>query len=163
MDSRLNKQDDRRIKDIRPLIPPQILYEDFPLSSTSEQTVSKARTESEAIIAGSDDRLLCIVGPCSIHDIAAAKEYAVKLKDLAAMLDKNLVIIMRVYFEKPRTSVGWKGLINDPLMDGSFNINKGLKLARGLLQDINDIGMPCGVEFLDTLTPQYIGDLVSWG
>ena len=160
---RLNDADDIRIRQLKPLIPPQILMEDFPLTKIALKTVSEARRDAESVIKGTDDRLLVIVGPCSIHDPIAAIEYASRLKSIKERLSKNLVIIMRVYFEKPRTNVGWKGLINDPSMDGSFMINKGLKIARQLLLDINDMGIPAGVEFLDTLTPQYIGDLVSWG
>lgn len=159
----LNELDDRRIADLKPLISPVLLVEDFPVSEAAAQTVTRAREEAESIIKGHSDKLLCIVGPCSIHDIAAAKEYASKLKEYADAAKEDLCIIMRVYFEKPRTTVGWKGKINDPDMTGTFAINKGLKIARGLLLDLNESGVPAGVEFLDTLTPQYIGDLVAWG
>ncbi|TPX50832.1 hypothetical protein SeMB42_g00302 [Synchytrium endobioticum] len=159
----LNELDDRRIVDIKPLIPPQLLMEDFPLSIRALGTVRKGREIAEAIIKGRDDRLLVIVGPCSIHDVEAAKEYGKLLCNYAKKAEADLHIIMRVYFEKPRTTVGWKGLINDPNLDDTYSINKGLKIARGLLLDLNELGIPTGCEFLDTLTPQYIGDLVSWG
>jgi len=125
--------------------------------------VRRCRRAAESIIHKKDDRLLCIIGPCSVHDPKAAKEYCQKLAVAAKKYDPDLFIIMRVYFEKPRTTVGWKGLINDPFLDGSFRINEGLRIARTLLRDINAMGMGCGVEFLDTTTPQYIADLVSWG
>ncbi|TPX36147.1 hypothetical protein SmJEL517_g01413 [Synchytrium microbalum] len=160
---RINELDDRRIVDVKPLIPPQLLMEDYPLSSAAIDTVRKGREDAENIIKGVDDRLLVIVGPCSIHDVKAAKEYSKLLLDYAAKSAEDLHIIMRVYFEKPRTTVGWKGLINDPNLDDTYSINKGLKIARGLLLELNESGMPTGCEFLDTLTPQYIGDLVSWG
>ena len=159
----LNELDDKRIKNIRPLIPPQILMEDLPMSANSAQTVAQARLEAERIVKGEDDRLVVIVGPCSIHDVDAAREYADLLKPIKDELSKELLIIMRVYFEKPRTTVGWKGLINDPELDGTFKINRGLKVARSLLLELNEMGMPCAVEFLDTISPQYIGDLVAWG
>lgn len=158
-----NELDDVRIKRIKPVIPPQILMEDIALSPNALETVKSARIQAENIIKMNDDRLLCIVGPCSIHDVAAAKEYAEKLKAYAETVKEDLHIIMRVYFEKPRTTVGWKGLINDPNLDGSFAINKGLRTARQLLLDLNDMGIPAAVEFLDTISPQYLGDLVSWG
>ncbi|KAJ3153781.1 hypothetical protein HDU86_005114 [Geranomyces michiganensis] len=159
----LNELDDRRIADVKPLIPPQLLMEDYPVTEAAIHTVAKARQEAEACIKGVSDKLLCVVGPCSIHDVKAAKEYATLLKAYADTASDDLCIIMRVYFEKPRTTVGWKGLINDPTMTGDFAINKGLKIARGLLLDLNEAGVPTGCEFLDTLTPQYIGDLVAWG
>ncbi|KAI9021086.1 3-deoxy-7-phosphoheptulonate synthase [Hyaloraphidium curvatum] len=159
----LNELDDKRITEIKPLIPPQILMEDLPLTTRAAQTVERARTEAEAIVKGLDDRLLVVVGPCSVHDVGAAKEYAAKLKGYMETCGEDLCVIMRVYFEKPRTTVGWKGLINDPYLDGSFSINKGLRLARGLLLDLNESGIPAACEFLDTISPQYIGDLVSWG
>ncbi|TPX69938.1 hypothetical protein SpCBS45565_g02101 [Spizellomyces sp. 'palustris'] len=159
----LNELDDRRIADIKPLIPPQLLVEDFPMSDAAATTVGGARSEAERIIKGQSDKLLCVVGPCSIHDVKAAHEYAQLLKAYASNAKEDLCIIMRVYFEKPRTTVGWKGKINDPDMTGTFAINKGLKIARGLLLDLNEAGIPTGCEFLDTLTPQYIGDLVAWG
>ena len=159
----LNELDDTRIKRIHPLIPPQILMEDIPLTPLASSTVSKGRDDAENIIKGRDDRLLVIVGPCSIHDVTAAMEYAQKLAEYAQEASQDLHIIMRVYFEKPRTTVGWKGLINDPLLDGTFSINKGLRMARKLLLDINELGLPVGCEFLDVISPQYLGDLVSWG
>jgi 3-deoxy-7-phosphoheptulonate synthase len=159
----INELDNRRIKKIRPLIPPQILMEDYPLTEKSFNTVASSRKEIENAIDGKDDRLIVIVGPCSIHDVIAAKEYANKLKALSDEVKDDLIIIMRVYFEKPRTIVGWKGLINDPYLDGSYQINKGLKMGRKLLQYITELGLPTAVEFLDTISPQYIGDLVSWG
>ncbi|KAI8818602.1 3-deoxy-7-phosphoheptulonate synthase [Fimicolochytrium jonesii] len=159
----LNDLDDRRIADIKPLIPPQLLFEDFPLSDSAAITVARGRMEAEECVKGESDKLLCVVGPCSIHDVKAAKEYGQLLKAYADTARDDLVIIMRVYFEKPRTTVGWKGLINDPTMTGDFAINKGLKLARGLLLHLNEIGIPTGSEFLDTLTPQYVGDLAAWG
>ncbi|KAI8587426.1 3-deoxy-7-phosphoheptulonate synthase [Geranomyces variabilis] len=159
----LNELDDRRIADVKPLIPPQLLMEDYPVTEAAIKTVARGRQEAEACIKGTSDKLLCVVGPCSIHDVKAAKEYAALLKTYADDASDDLCIIMRVYFEKPRTTVGWKGLINDPTMTGDFAINKGLKIARGLLLDLNEAGIPTGCEFLDTLTPQYIGDLVAWG
>ncbi|KAF9211490.1 hypothetical protein BGZ59_007990 [Podila verticillata] len=159
----LNELDDKRIKQIRPLVPPQILMEDLPLSLAAAQTIITGRQAAEEIIKGRDDRLLVIVGPCSIHDTKAAIEYAHKLKAYAAEASADLAIIMRVYFEKPRTTVGWKGLINDPQLNNSFQINKGLRIARTLLLDLNEMGVPAGCEFLDTISPQYVGDLVSWG
>ncbi|EIN12839.1 3-deoxy-7-phosphoheptulonate synthase [Punctularia strigosozonata HHB-11173 SS5] len=154
---------DRRVKSTRPLIPPQILAEDLPLTLTGAQTVLEGRKATEAILRGYDDRIMVVVGPCSVHDIDAATEYAKKLKAYADGAKEDLHIVMRVYFEKPRTTVGWKGLINDPDMNGSFQINKGLRLGRTLLLDIARMGLPAGCEFLDTITPQYTADLVTWG
>jgi 3-deoxy-7-phosphoheptulonate synthase len=151
------------VTDIKPLISPAILIETLPLTENIINTVLTTREAAENIIKKKDDRLLVIVGPCSIHDPKAAMEYAHKLKVLLLELKSELLIIMRVYFEKPRTTVGWKGLINDPDLNSTFQINKGLNVSRGLLRDLNEIGIPCGVEFLDTITPQYIADLVSWG
>jgi len=159
----MQKTDDRRVTEVKPLISPAILTEELPLTDTIANTVVQAREIAENIIKKTDDRLLVIVGPCSIHDTKAALEYGSKLKVLINELKNELHIIMRVYFEKPRTTVGWKGLINDPDLNGSFQINKGLHLGRGLLRDLNQMGVPCGVEFLDTISPQYIADLVSWG
>ncbi|KAF8518108.1 hypothetical protein BU17DRAFT_48986 [Hysterangium stoloniferum] len=153
----------RRVKSIRPLIPPQILQEDMPLSLLAANTVVEGRMAVEAILKGSDNRVVVIVGPCSVNNTKAAIEYAHKLHAYAQQAKEDLLIIMRVYFEKPRTTVGWKGLINDPDMNGSFQINKGLRLARGLLLEIATLGLPTGCEFLDTITPQYTADLVSWG
>ncbi|KAI8371406.1 3-deoxy-7-phosphoheptulonate synthase [Radiomyces spectabilis] len=161
--SALNELDDKRIKGIKPLIPPQILMEDIPLTLQAAQTIVEGRRAAEAVIKGTDDRLLVVVGPCSIHDVKAAKEYATKLIEYAKAAEEDLLIIMRVYFEKPRTTVGWKGLINDPMLNNSYEINKGLRIARQLLLDLNEAGIPTGCEFLDTISPQYTGDLVSWG
>ncbi|KWU46211.1 putative 3-deoxy-D-arabino-heptulosonate-7-phosphate synthase [Rhodotorula sp. JG-1b] len=159
----LNDLDDRRIKNIRPLIPPQILMEDYPLGLRAAATVLEGRKAGEEIVKGEDDRLLVVVGPCSIHDVRAAIEYAKLLKTYANQCSEDLLIVMRVYFEKPRTTVGWKGLINDPQLNGTYQINKGLRLARGLLLEIANIGLPSACELLDTISPQYIADLVSWG
>src|SRR5476649_1600262 len=154
--------DDLRIRDVRPLIPPAILIEEIPISERASNVVSDARAAITGIIEGTDPRLVIVVGPCSIHDPKAALEYAERLKPIADRLADSLVVVMRTYFEKPRTVVGWKGLINDPDLDGSFHINKGLRLARQLLRDINDLGLPTGSEFLDTQIPQHIADLTSW-
>ncbi|KAF8195444.1 hypothetical protein BJ912DRAFT_847189 [Pholiota molesta] len=159
----LSRLENSRVKSTRPLVPPQILQEDLPLTLLSAQTVLQARVAVEKILRGEDDRLVVVVGPCSVHNIEAAKEYAKLLKAYADTAGDDLLIIMRVYFEKPRTTVGWKGLINDPELNGSFQINKGLRLARTLLLDINKMGLPAGCEFLDTISPQYTADLVSWG
>ncbi|KDN50420.1 putative 3-deoxy-D-arabino-heptulosonate 7-phosphate synthase isoenzyme [Tilletiaria anomala UBC 951] len=159
----LNELDDRRIKVVRPLIPPQILVEEYPLTMTAAQTILKGRRATEDIIKGDDDRLVVIVGPCSVHDVKAGLEYAARLKSYADEATQDLHIVMRVYFEKPRTTVGWKGLINDPNLNGSYQINKGLKLARGLLLEVANMGLPAGTEFLDTISPQYTADLISWG
>ena len=156
--------DDLRIETLRPLLPPMILVnEELPITAEATATVTKARQEIEAVLSGEDRRLLVISGPCSIHDSGAALEYAGRLKHQSARLADDLLVIMRVYFEKPRTTVGWKGLINDPDLDGKFNINRGLRLARGLLLDLANMGVPAGSEFLDTITPQFTADLVSWG
>ena len=155
--------DDLRIRKIEPLTSPAELLALLPCDDEASDTVSASRSALHAILHGTDDRLAVVVGPCSIHDPAAAIEYAQKLKPLRDALAGELEIVMRVYFEKPRTTVGWKGLINDPDLDGSFNINKGLRIARGLLRDINKLGLPAGVEFLDVISPQYIADLVAWG
>jgi 3-deoxy-7-phosphoheptulonate synthase len=154
--------DDLRINKIIPVISPAELQGDFPLTETASQTVYTARQEAHRILQGEDDRLLVVVGPCSIHDPEAAMEYADKLFVLREALKDHLHIIMRVYFEKPRTSIGWKGLINDSDLRGQFNINKGLGVARKLLLDLSDKGMPAATEYLDLITPQYIADLVSW-
>lgn len=155
--------DDLRITATSPLISPAVLSYYLPISEKAAQVVSKARIEAESILNGSDDRLLVVVGPCSIHDTSAAIEYAERLKGLADRFADDLLIIMRVYFEKPRTTVGWKGLINDPHLDGSFDINRGLHIARELLLELNDMGMPAATEFLDTISPQYVADLIAWG
>jgi 3-deoxy-7-phosphoheptulonate synthase len=156
--------DDIRIESVRPLLPASILVnEELPITKEAMQTVAAARQQIADIIAGHDDRLLVIAGPCSIHDPKAALDYARRLKEQAERLSSTLCIVMRVYFEKPRTTVGWKGLINDPNLDGSFHINAGLRLARRLLLDLANMGMPIGSEFLDTITPQFTADLASWG
>ncbi len=155
--------DDLRIREIKELVPPLRVLDEFPLSDQAAQAIFDARQGIHRILHGADDRLLVIAGPCSIHDVKAAQEYAGRLKEVKDALADDLLIVMRVYFEKPRTTVGWKGLINDPRLDGSFNINDGIRIARELLLDLNEIGMPAGCEFLDMITPQYIADLVSWG
>jgi 3-deoxy-7-phosphoheptulonate synthase len=158
----IRRTDDLRIRDVRPLIPPAILLEEVPISERASNVVSDARGAIAAILSGDDRRLVVIAGPCSIHDTSAAFEYAQRLKTMADRLADSLVIVMRTYFEKPRTSVGWKGLINDPDLDESFHINKGLRLARTLLLDVNNLGVPTASEFLDTQIPQHIADLTSW-
>jgi len=155
--------DDVRIDQIKELLPPVALLERFPVSETAENTVYNTRNAIHNMLVGKDKRLLVIAGPCSIHNPEAAREYAGRLKVLRDKYVDNLEIIMRVYFEKPRTTVGWKGLINDPYMDGSFKINDGLRIARSLLCDINDMGLPAAGEFLDVISPQYLADLMSWG
>ncbi len=163
VNSMFHATDDVRIAGLRPLIPPAILMEELPLSADASEVVSRSRRAAETILAGEDERLLVVVGPCSIHDPRAAVEYARLLKNCTDRLADDLHIVMRVYFEKPRTRVGWKGLINDPDLDSSFRINKGLRAARQLLVDLAELGLPAGTEFLDTITPQFIADLVSWG
>lgn len=155
--------DDLRVKEIKELSPPSHLIREFPCTKQASEITFTARQSIHHILHGTDDRLLVVIGPCSIHDTSAAKEYAYKLCDERIRLGADLEIVMRVYFEKPRTTVGWKGLINDPDLDGSFQINKGLRIARELLLDINELGVPAGTEYLDMITPQYIADLVSWG
>src|SRR5947199_5362352 len=156
--------DDQRIKDITVLPPPEHLIRFFPIRGTPvEGLIGDTRRAIHNIMAGSDDRLLVVIGPCSIHDPAAALEYARKLKEARTKYAGTLEVVMRVYFEKPRTTVGWKGLINDPYLDESFRIDEGLRIARQLLLEINRLGMPAGSEFLDVISPQYIGDLISWG
>jgi 3-deoxy-7-phosphoheptulonate synthase len=152
-----------RIDGVRPLLSPAILMEELPISSEGERTVDAARRAVKDILLGTDDRIVVVVGPCSIHDPGAALKYAELLLGAAERLKAELQIIMRVYFEKPRTTVGWKGLINDPNLDESFEINKGLRIARKLLCDLTAMGVPCGCEFLDPISPQYISGLVSWG
>jgi len=159
----LYRLENRRVKSTRPLIPPQILQEDLPLTLAAAQTVIEGRQATENVLRGDDDRLMIVVGPCSVNDVDAALEYAKNLHAYAEQAKEDLHIVMRVYFEKPRTTVGWKGLINDPDINGSFRINKGLRIARTLLLDIAKIGLPAGCEFLDTISPQYTADLVSWG
>lgn len=155
--------DDVRIEGLRPLIPPAILMEEMPITEHASNTIARARTIASNIVKGQDDRLLVVVGPCSIHDPKAALEYADKLQGVADALREDLLIVMRVYFEKPRTTVGWKGLINDPHLDGSFDINSGLRAARKLLLELAQRGLPAGSEFLDVITPQFIADLIAWG
>ncbi len=155
--------DDLRINNLKELLPPVALIERFPVSENASATVTAGRNAIESIIAEQDDRLLVVTGPCSIHDIKAAMEYAGKLVALREKYADTLEIVMRVYFEKPRTTLGWKGLINDPYMDNSHQINDGLRIARKLLCDINELGLPAAGEYLDTISPQYIGDLMSWG
>jgi 3-deoxy-7-phosphoheptulonate synthase len=159
----LFQTDDLRIRNIRPLLPPAILMEELPLTERSSATVARSREQGADVLHGRDDRLLTIVGPCSIHDPEAALEYAGRLHAVADELESELLVIMRVYFEKPRTIVGWKGLINDPHLDESFAINEGLRHARRLLCEFNELGLPAGSEFLDPITPQFIADLVAWG
>jgi 3-deoxy-7-phosphoheptulonate synthase len=155
--------DDLRIKEIKELSPPAHLIREFPCSDRASQTVHDARNAVHRILHGMDQRLVVVMGPCSIHDPGAAREYAGRLAGERARLASELEILMRVYFEKPRTTVGWKGLINDPDLDGSFRINHGLRLAREVLLEINELGLPAGCEYLDMITPQYLADLVSWG
>ena len=157
------RTDDVRIREIKELVPPTQVLRDFSLSEKAASTTFETRQAIHRILHGADDRLIVIMGPCSIHDVNAAKEYARKLKEAAARLAVELLVVMRVYFEKPRTTIGWKGLINDPRLDGSFSINEGLRIARQLLLDLNEMGVPVGCEFLDMITPQYIADLVAWG
>jgi 3-deoxy-7-phosphoheptulonate synthase len=157
------RTDDLRISRVRPLLAPAILAEEIPLTSRAGDCVASARRTIEAILDGRDRRLLVVVGPCSIHDPKAAIDYAQRLRELAERVRERVFIVMRVYFEKPRTVVGWKGLINDPDLDSSYHINKGLRLARQLLADIAELGLPAGTEFLDTTLGQFYTDLVSWG
>jgi len=156
------RTDDLRITQVRPLIPPAILLEEIPITERASNVVASTRMAIAAALRGSDPRLVIIVGPCSIHDTTAALEYAERLVPLAARYADQLILVMRSYFEKPRTSVGWKGLINDPDLDETFHINKGLRMARKLLLDVNDLGLPTASEFLDTQIPQHIADLTSW-
>jgi 3-deoxy-7-phosphoheptulonate synthase len=158
----LSTTDDLRIRELKELTTPEQVMREIPRTLTATRVVMAARNAIHAILNGSDERLLVVVGPCSIHDPAAAIDYAERLATLRERLADRLEIVMRVYFEKPRTTVGWKGLINDPDLDGSFNINKGLRLARNVLSAVNNLGLPAGTEFLDMTTPQYIADLVSW-
>lgn len=155
--------DDLRILDIKEVSPPDVIHAEFPITESVTETIFDTRNAIHHILHGQDDRLLVIIGPCSIHDPEAAMEYAQKLKNLRDELAGDLLIIMRVYFEKPRTTVGWKGLINDPDLDDSYHINKGLRIARKLLLDINNLGVPAATEYLDLVTPQYVADLISWG
>ena len=158
----VRRTDDLRITQVRPLIPPAILLEEIPITERAANVVSDTRAGITEVLNGGDRRLVVIVGPCSIHDATAAREYASRLRPLAERYASHLLIVMRSYFEKPRTSVGWKGFINDPDLDESFHINKGLRLARQLLVDVNEMGLPTASEFLDTQIPQHIADLTSW-
>lgn len=159
----LHRTDDLRIKWTRVVLPPVFLEEELPVTEKAAATVHEARTAICDILGGRDPRLLVVVGPCSIHDTKAAREYAERLKQVAPEFARELLLVMRVYFEKPRTTVGWKGLINDPHLDQSYKINDGLRLARHLLLDLAEMGVPAGTEFLDVMTPQYLTSLVSWG
>ena len=155
--------DDTRIAAVRALVSPAVLLEELAVTPAVEQLVEQARTDIARVLRGDDDRLIVVIGPCSIHDSAQALEYAARLREARAGLEDALLPVMRVYFEKPRTTVGWKGLINDPYLDQSYRIDDGLRIARELLIDLNRIGVPAGSEFLDVISPQYIGDLISWG
>ncbi len=155
--------DDVRIQEIKELIPPSHVLREFPATPKAADVAFQTRQAIHRILFGADDRILVIIGPCSIHDTDAAMEYAGRLLEQADRLKDDLLIVMRVYFEKPRTTVGWKGLINDPYLDNSFRINEGVRLARKLLWELNELGLPAGTEFLDMITPQYIADLISWG
>ncbi|MFV8667947.1 3-deoxy-7-phosphoheptulonate synthase AroG [Ralstonia pseudosolanacearum] len=155
--------DDLRIRELKELTPPAHLIREFPCNDAVSELIYQSRTAMHRILHGMDDRLIVIIGPCSIHDTKAALDYARRLVEQRERFEADLEIVMRVYFEKPRTTVGWKGLINDPYMDGSFKINDGLRTARELLVNINELGVPVGTEYLDMISPQYIADLVSWG
>src|SRR5713101_7676255 len=159
----MQRTSDLRIESYRPLLPPAILLEEIPLGERGAETVARGRADVARILRGEDDRLVVVVGPCSIHDPVAGLEYGRRLKALADTHAPDLCLVMRVYFEKPRTTVGWKGLINDPRLDGSFAINEGLRAARHLLVDLAALGLPAGCEFLDPISPQFTSDLVSWG
>lgn len=159
----MQRTDDLRIREMKELVPPSHLIREFACSNTASETVASARQALHRILHGQDDRLMVVIGPCSIHDTKAAMEYAHRLAAERQRFIGELEIVMRVYFEKPRTTVGWKGLINDPYMDNSFRINDGLRIARELLVNINELGLPAGTEYLDVISPQYIADLVSWG
>lgn len=159
----INTTDDLRIRKIMELAPPSHLLREFPISQKATEVVSESRAAIHRLLHKMDDRLLVVVGPCSIHDVDAAMEYANKLAKVREQHKDQLEIVMRVYFEKPRTTVGWKGLINDPSLDGSFKINEGLRAARDLLLRVNELGLPAGTEFLDMITPQYVADLIAWG
>ena len=159
----MRETDDLRIASIKAVTPPTEICEEIPITEAAAETTWLARQAIGKLLNGTDDRLMVVTGPCSIHDVDAAREYAGRLKPLMDKYRDDLLIVMRVYFEKPRTTVGWKGLINDPDLDDSFHINKGVRLARRLLLDLNEMGVPAGTEFLDIITPQYVTDLVSWG
>ena len=155
--------EDLRIGDVRPLLSPAILHEEIPATEAATELIADARRTVEACLAGEDPRLVVVVGPCSVHDVRATLEYAERLKPLAERYADRLFVVVRTYFEKPRTTVGWKGLVNDPRMDGSFRINEGLRLARRLLADVAATGLPPATEFLDTTVPQHLADLIAWG
>ncbi|MDC0985090.1 3-deoxy-7-phosphoheptulonate synthase [Gammaproteobacteria bacterium] len=159
----MNKTDDLRIINTQELISPKDIISQLSPSKSGIDTIIKTRSEIKDILDKKSKKFVIVVGPCSIHDVDAAKEYADKLKNLKSVLSENSLLIMRAYFEKPRTVIGWKGLINDPDLDGSFKINKGIKIARQLLMDLSEMNIPCGHEFLDLVSPQYISDLISWG
>jgi 3-deoxy-7-phosphoheptulonate synthase len=157
------KTEDLRIREIKEVISPAQMHREIPITESAARTTYETRKAIHEILQGKDDRLLVVIGPCSVHDADAARDYAARLKGQRERLQDDLLIVMRVYFEKPRTTVGWKGLINDPDLDGSFQINKGLRLARKLLLDLNEMGMPAATEYLELVGPQYITDLVGWG
>jgi 3-deoxy-7-phosphoheptulonate synthase len=159
----IHRTDDLRIKEIKELLSPEVVRDEFPITERAAEVTYESRHQIHRILHGADDRLMVIIGPCSIHDPKAAMDYARRLKAEKDRLAADLLIVMRLYFEKPRTTVGWKGLINDPRLDGSFQINEGLRTGRKLLVELNEIGLPAGVEYLDVISPQYIADLVSWG
>ena len=159
----LHRTDDVRIREIKELTPPDQVLRELPITQQAAATTWEARRAIHAVLHGADDRLLVVIGPCSIHDPAAALDYARGLWAERDRLASDLLIVMRVYFEKPRTTVGWKGLINDPFLDGSFQINEGIRIGRKLLLELNEVGVPAGVEYLDVVSPQYLADLVSWG
>jgi len=159
----MRRTDDLRVTDLRPLLPPAILLEEIPATPAARRTVTTARADIARILAGDDPRLIAVVGPCSVHDPDAARDYGRRLHALATELSDDLLVVMRTYFEKPRTVTGWKGLINDPTLDGRFRVNDGLRLARRLLLDLAELGLPPGTEFLDPITPQFFADLVAWG
>ncbi|MEO8037858.1 MAG: 3-deoxy-7-phosphoheptulonate synthase AroG [Betaproteobacteria bacterium] len=159
----IHRTDDLRIREIKELVPPAHLLREFPCSERASEVVERTRHALHRILHGMDDRLIVVIGPCSIHDPIAAREYADRLVSVRERLESDLEIVMRVYFEKPRTTVGWKGLINDPALDGTYDINRGLRVARELLLDITERGVPAGCEYLDMITPQYIADFVAWG
>ena len=163
MDETQHNTDDIRIDEIRQLLPPSVLLSELPILESSAQLINSTRSDIESVLNGLSDKLLVVVGPCSIHDQKAAIDYAEHVKKWISKYSNDLLIVMRVYFEKPRTTVGWKGLINDPSLDNSFDINNGLKIARSLLSEINEMGVPAGTEFLDAISPQYYADLISWG
>ena len=157
------RTDDLRIIEIKEVSAPEAVHGEYPMDDVASQTICETRNAIHNILRGRDDRLLVIIGPCSIHSPEAGLEYAKRLASVREHLQNDLLIVMRVYFEKPRTTVGWKGLINDPDLDGSYHINKGLRLARKVLLDVNNLGIPAATEYLDLITPQYIADLISWG